>query len=147
LTFLDALTHEQENREGQNQENLYAFTNTHLISLPVGLALLPFLQWFPVPTACISCYIQSMNTRSQQVWTQLLNSQPAFPIAPFLLCLSFSTLNSPSSPILVSSLTPLSALVLPSMQFSLQRFHHCCRCSLCSTFIKGLSSDSPSYNT
>lgn len=38
------------------------------------------LQQFPVYlTVYLSWYIQIMNTRSQQVWTQLLNIQPNIP--------------------------------------------------------------------
>lgn len=125
-------------------------SHIHALVLPFSPSP-PFalFQQFPAHTFCLSWYIQSMNTRSQQVWTQLLNIQPCAPL--FLtrhLCLSFyhsPTLNSPySSPLSRSSLTP--PLFLPASLCSSLQLRRCL-CSLCSTFIKGLSSDSPSYNT
>lgn len=63
------------------------------------------LQRFPAYAVYLSWYIQSMNTQSQQVWTQLLNIQPCVPsCSPFLLPpLSSPTLNSDSPP----SLAPI----------------------------------------
>lgn len=61
-----------------------------------------------------------------------------------LLCLPISafspTLNSPKFPPSLSSSSVSPSFLSNSLQL-------CRRCSLCSTFTKGLSSDSPSYNT
>lgn len=80
--------------------------------------------------------------------------------SPFLSpSLSSPTLNSPDPPppthpppssslasVLGAQFLPASLCSSPQL-FRRRRIRCCCLCSLCSTFIKGLSSDSPSYNT
>lgn len=68
-TFLHRCTHKNSQ---QNHAHLYAFTCTCSVSLSSPFFL---TQWFPAHTVYLSWYIQSMNTQSQQVWTQLLNIQ------------------------------------------------------------------------
>lgn len=65
---------------------MYAF-NAYMHLFSRLLPLLLFLQRFPAHTVYLSWYIQIMNTRSQQVWTQLLNIQP---LRSFLLPPSFT---------------------------------------------------------
>lgn len=62
-------------------KNVCIFPHIHarVLSFPLvltALSLLVFLQHFPAHAVYLSCYIQSMNIQSQQVWTQLLNIQP-----------------------------------------------------------------------
>lgn len=109
----------------------------HLCIRALVLSLSALLQRFPV---YLSWHIQSMNAQSQQVWTQLLNIQ-----LPPLTISAFSHLKLSRSLPLLLLLLCLQLRFFPSLFRSLQLCH--CHRSLLSTFIKGFSSDSPSYNT
>lgn len=113
----------------QNQAYWYMITLTCTCSLSLSLLLPTLLIYsgFLPHTLYVSCYIQSMNTRSQQVWAQLLNIQPHFlflsisvflHFKPLLRFPSYSTssLVSPSFPLwrlCSSAVAAASALCAP----------------------------------
>lgn len=90
------------------------YTYMHLIPPPPPPPPAVF-QRFPSHTVCLSWYIQSMNTRSQQVWTQLLNIQPNLPSRS----LAFSHIISSSSALKLSFLCPPLSLQWHSISSSI----------------------------
>lgn len=79
LAFLQGSTDEYKLQKGKT---VHIWMHLHIRALVLSSSpSSPFalLQQFPVRTVYLSWYIQIMNTRSQQVWTQLLNIQPNIP--------------------------------------------------------------------
>lgn len=79
LAFLQGSTDEYKLHKGKT---VHIWMHLHIRALVLSSSpSSPFalLQRFPVRTVYLSWYIQIMNTRSQQVWTQLLNIQPSIP--------------------------------------------------------------------
>lgn len=117
--FLRAPTYECRPEKDKTLENCVHLC-IHALAPCLPLVPPPFalLHQFPVRTVYISCYIQSMNTRSQQVWTQLLNIQHRIPSCSF----TFSHVAFPLPPeifffpllLLLFSLPPLSSSPLPT---------------------------------
>lgn len=121
--------HTYTHKHTHTHECLHSCTDTHNISrqkttyihvlfrihaLVLSFSFSLFLRRFPVHTVYLSWYIQSMNTQSQQVWTQLLNIQPGAP--------SYSPFLSPSlvfSHLKLSLLYPLPSLTPISLYFEL----------------------------
>lgn len=106
----------------------------HLCIHALVLLFSPFialLQWFHSHTVFLSWHIQSMNTRSQQVWTQLLNIQPRALACPHHRCLlpPYTLLISPFSPAPIHSISAClpvylsTALPPPPPLLSALHFH------------------------
>lgn len=120
LAFLHRYTNDSRIREDKPMP-ICAHWHIHLFLLLLQL---------PVPSLHVSWYIQSMNTGV---------SKSGHTAA------EYSALRSHLLPLSPHLLPPPLSLHSYSTSSSICR--HRCLCSLCSTFIKGLSSDSPSYNT
>lgn len=88
----------------------------------------PFCSFTEVSCVYLSWYIQSMNSPSQQVWTQLLNIQPGSPTLPPKHLFFPPILPLQALPPYNAATTTAAALRAPLS-------------------LRGLSSDSPSYNT